>query len=61
VRLSPILGLVDVSGSALARCVQTNTRSHSPGRLEAEFDVRYALIGAWFESPDEIMFDRLDF
>lgn len=52
-----------INGKAitLTRAVQTRSASHHPGGLEVEFDVRYAVIGAWFETLEELAFDRIDF
>jgi hypothetical protein len=52
-----------VSGVAitLLGSVQVRVASHSPGGVEVGFDVRYALVGAFFESLDEVAFDRIDF
>jgi hypothetical protein len=52
---------VDGKAITLARAIQTLATSHIPGGLEVEFDVRYALVGAWFDTIDEIAFDRIDF
>jgi hypothetical protein len=52
---------IDGKAITLTRCVQTRAFSHSPGGLEVEFDVRYALVGAWFDVIEEIAFDRIDF
>jgi ApeA N-terminal domain 1 len=52
---------IDGKPITLTRCVQTRASSHIPGGLEVEFDVRYALVGAWFDTIEEIAFDRIDF
>jgi hypothetical protein len=52
---------VDGKAITLIRSVQTRAASHSPGGLEVKFDSRYALVGAFFESLEEIAFERVDF
>lgn len=52
---------IDGKAITLAGCVQTRASSHNPGGVEVDFDVRFALVGAWFDSLDEIAFDRFDF
>jgi ApeA N-terminal domain 1 len=52
---------IDGTPITLVDLSQVRTNVHSPGGVEVGFDVRYALIGAWFDSLDDLAFDRLDF
>lgn len=52
---------IDGKPVTLLQSFQTRTWGHAPGGVEVSFDVRYALIGAWFETLEDVGFDRVDF
>lgn len=52
---------IDGKAITLVESFQTSANMHMPGGVEASFSARYAIVGAWFESSEELRFSCLTF